>query len=71
MKMRIDPRRAGIIAMMQVHHGFPSNKGMNQDLLGCVGLNSGGTDNFGVEISNIMSRMTMAKMAMMTAKSEM
>ena len=71
MKMRIDPRRAGITAIMQVHQGFPSNKGMIQDLLGCVGLNSGGTDNFGVEISNIMSRMTIAKIAMMTAKSEM
>ena len=71
MKTKIDPRRAGITAMMQVHQGFPSNRGMIQDLLGCVGLNSGGTDSFGVEISNRMSTMTMAKMAMMTAKSEM
>ena len=71
MNTNMDPRRAGIIAMMQVHHGFPSNRGIIQDLLGCVGLNSGGTESFGVEISNRMSTMTIAKMAMMTAKSEM
>ena len=62
--------RAGMIATIAVHQGLDPRGEINHPRPDQVGLNSSGTDNFGVGIFAARSTNVIVKMAMMTAKSE-
>ena len=69
-KIKMVANRAGMIATIDVHQGLDPKGEINHPRPDQVGLNSSGTDNFGVGIFAAISTNVIVKMAMMTAKSE-